>query len=925
MILNKFFKRVFSGLLSATVILSAMPNIPANAATGTTVYTYDGYEVRYSITNEWDSGQNVLVTVTNTGCDSIFNWSLKYNAEGNITNLYNAIIYDSSDTQYVIKNNNWNFEIAPNQSVNFGYELHEDSFAVPTEFELCSERTNISNGYDVVVNYADTWDTGVRGEITINNTSDEPLEAWTLSFDTNFTIDNIWNGRLLDTNNNHYTIASEMWTNPIPAGGSKTVGFVGTKDANHNAQFNNYSLSVVKAVYSFSAPIDGTITLSSSESDILAGTGYSTVYFYAMTDIATDNLLLIDMETDTIVATMVDDGNYNTSGDDMQGDGVFTCKLPIDISFEKDYYFYAQYQDSTMFSIDSNKVNIFVYNELTDEELAEMDAVDDSLYELISSSSFSNLSTTEKYNQTYELLLRLANQGTDEYPYGLIDASSIIYTEESGIFSFVYANGLYGAVKILPYNSMLMGTENSTPIGISSNNISISSSISNDLPSVDISALILYGIDDPTTTFSNIGLYENTQSTWEDLGIEVELDTDVTLDDFRDSLEGHTFIAMETHGDYYTYHHGFLYLSSTTVPAICTKEIVNKSTNKEYSNDIKKHRIEKVSTTEGKVYYILPDFFTNHYQNDELKDTFVFMGNCYGFGTGDEIDDSMAAAINEAGAECVVGFHESVFVAYGNEMVTTFFANISQGMTAIDALDNAKNNIGITDMDWAATGLDADTYAAFASKTPAYPVLHGHYYSSLWNTTLKNGSFDFRLPVSMFDPFISGWTQNGDTRSLQSLGDVKPLDGKFMSIITTGVGSAESDYLSGTEGSYISQQFRIPDDCTTLSFSYNFASEEPMEFVGSRYDDKFIAKIYDVHDNEVLVAASESINTSTWYSVDGINFAGGDSTAYQTGWKTVNIDVSQCTGAYITLKFSVFDVGDSAYDSAVLIDEVTLS
>ena len=244
--LNQTFKRVFSGFLSTAMILFAVPNIPVYAATGTTVFTYDGYDVSYSVTNEWDGGQNVSVTITNTGSDSILNWALKYNAEGSITNLYNAVIYDSSDTQYVVTNNNWNFEIAPNQSVNFGYDLYEDSFSVPTEFELCSERTTISNGYEVVVNYTGTWDTGVRGEITINNTSDEPLEAWTLSFDTNFTIDNVWDGRLLDANNNHYTIGSEMWTNPIAVGSSKTVGFVGTKEQNIDAAITNFELSAVK-------------------------------------------------------------------------------------------------------------------------------------------------------------------------------------------------------------------------------------------------------------------------------------------------------------------------------------------------------------------------------------------------------------------------------------------------------------------------------------------------------------------------------------------------------------------------------------------------------------------------------------------------------------------------------------------------------
>lgn len=110
-----------------------------------------------------------------------------------------------------------------------------------------------------------------------------------------------------------------------------------------------------------------------------------------------------------------------------------------------------------------------------------------------------------------------------------------------------------------------------------------------------------------------------------------------------------------------------------------------------------------------------------------------------------------------------------------------------------------------------------------------------------------------------------------------------------------------------------------------LSFSYNFISEEPMEYVGSYYDDKFMVKIYDAHKNEIKEIASESINSSTWYSVSGVDFDGGDSTAYQTGWKKVEVDISKCGGAYITLYFGVIDVGDSSYDSAALIDNIIIA
>ena len=64
---------------------------------------------------------------------------------------------------------------------------------------------------------------------------------------------------------------------------------------------------------------------------------------------------------------------------------------------------------------------------------------------------------------------------------------------------------------------------------------------------------------------------------------------------------------------------------------------------------------------------------------------------------------------------------------------------------------------------------------------------------------------------------------------------------------------------------------------------------------------------------------------SSWFAVTGINFEDGDNTAYHTGWKTVTVDISEYQGQYITIRFVVFDVGDSIYDTAALIDNVHLA
>ncbi len=239
------FKKIVSGMLAAAMSISLLATVPVSAETGKTTYTYDGYSVEYNVTNEWEGNQTVEITVSNTGDESILNWALKYDAEGEISNLWNANIYEQTESDYVVKNVGWNYEIAPNQSVIYGYTLSGENISVPETFEMYSKRVDVTEGYDVKCNYNQVWDTGVQGELVITNTSDTPIEAWTLSFDTNFVINNLWNGRILENTDTSYVVASQMWTNPIQPFSSTTIGFVGDKEVDIDALLNNFKLTAV--------------------------------------------------------------------------------------------------------------------------------------------------------------------------------------------------------------------------------------------------------------------------------------------------------------------------------------------------------------------------------------------------------------------------------------------------------------------------------------------------------------------------------------------------------------------------------------------------------------------------------------------------------------------------------------------------------
>ncbi len=245
---NTFCKRLkksVSAILAAAMSLSLFTAIPVSAEIGTTTYNYDGYSIDYNVSNEWDGTQIVDITVSNTGDESILNWALKYDAEGEISGLWNAGIYEQKGDEYIIKNNGWNFEIVPDASVTFGYTLNGENLTVPKNFELCSKRVTKTEGFEVTYSINKSWGTGIEGSIDITNLSDYPIEAWTLSFDTNFEIGNLWNGRVLENNGTSYTIAAEEWTNPVQPNSTMSVGFVGTKAEDVEAVLSNFRLTEV--------------------------------------------------------------------------------------------------------------------------------------------------------------------------------------------------------------------------------------------------------------------------------------------------------------------------------------------------------------------------------------------------------------------------------------------------------------------------------------------------------------------------------------------------------------------------------------------------------------------------------------------------------------------------------------------------------
>ena len=207
------------------------------------------------------------------------------------------------------------------------------------------------------------------------------------------------------------------------------------------------------------------------------------------------------------------------------------------------------------------------------------------------------------------------------------------------------------------------------------------------------------------------------------------------------------------------------------------------------------------------------------------------------------------------------------------------------------------------------------------------------------NATLKiEGSGDMRYAFELvngnFEKGMLGWTKAGDGRVISQLGSLDTGEGLYMGIISTGLGYT-------TETGSISQTFTVPNNANTIDFEWNFLSEEFCEFIGTQFQDWFeVVLKSEEFGEEILFSRSvdgiagefgasgvteenpEGLPGSlTGVSPDVVFDQGG---VFMTGWQPASYNISGYRNKCVTLILRSSDVGDSIYDTAILLDDITI-
>lgn len=284
----------------------------------------------------------------------------------------------------------------------------------------------------------------------------------------------------------------------------------------------------------------------------------------------------------------------------------------------------------------------------------------------------------------------------------------------------------------------------------------------------------------------------------------------------------------------------------------------------------------------GTVYSVRSAWISN--LGGTFPNSIIYNGSCEGSKT-----DNLRSAFSGKGAKAYLAFSKIVTARFAKERCLDYFENMAVWLD-----DNSEAFSGGT-----------DPYRNPAATFTMWGDDELHY-----SYDLINGDFEFGN--------INGWTRAGDGRVITQLAGIMPTQGSYMGIISTGLGFTES---SGS----IAQSFLVPEAINTLSLKWNFMSEEFMEWVGSQYQDYLTFALRDEAGSE-QVLFHETIDSFVGYGLEDVSppiyFDHGD--AYGTGWRDFSADISAYHGQVVRLIIRIGDVGDSAYDSACLLDEISI-
>lgn len=171
------------------------------------------------------------------------------------------------------------------------------------------------------------------------------------------------------------------------------------------------------------------------------------------------------------------------------------------------------------------------------------------------------------------------------------------------------------------------------------------------------------------------------------------------------------------------------------------------------------------------------------------------------------------------------------------------------------------------------------------------------------------------------DP-LKGWNVNGNGGTV-ALPYSGVWSGGNAAALTTG-GSAFENVSGTSQGgktSFLSSgSITVPNGLSRLAFDFVFLSSEFKDFIGTEYDDNVTVSISGPSGS--VSKTIDSVNAYVDQNKQDALVSNPDAPGgYRTGIQTELLDIT-AVGSPLTISFTITDVGDDAFTSMVMIDNI---
>lgn len=233
--------------LALAMLINMFVAIPESKASSDTenkkqVFEEDGYKLELSVSSSWDDGYVAEVIVTNTGKEEIRNWSVVATMEnGDIERSWNVTNKKVGVQEVVFESESHNMILGAEESASFGFRVTNGTYHDIMSLKLVQGKVLNTKNASLTLKETSSWDGHKIYEGTITNNSGVTMRDWSLSFETEGKLANIWNATVISEENGTFYIKNCDYNAVIEDGASVTFGFeisfdTDSFDGIHNAR-----------------------------------------------------------------------------------------------------------------------------------------------------------------------------------------------------------------------------------------------------------------------------------------------------------------------------------------------------------------------------------------------------------------------------------------------------------------------------------------------------------------------------------------------------------------------------------------------------------------------------------------------------------------------------------------------------------------